>query len=180
MAPTCSWASLGEWTDAWTGEKIQSQGEWVKRPCPEGRAGLLFVRGGAILPTMEPADYIGTQPQRHFIVKVYPCGESEYVLNDCDAESYGYEEGLVARTRFHCSQRGKTVRLDVAPVEGGFENMPEVRDYTFQVALGCSPRRAQVKVNGTKVKNWTWADGILTVPVKDCPVSEALSLTIQL
>jgi alpha-glucosidase (family GH31 glycosyl hydrolase) len=171
----------GEWTDAWTGEKIRSRGETVKLPYPEGRAGLLLIRGGAILPTMEPADYIGTRPQRKFIVKVYPCGESEYVLRDCDAESYGYEEGLVACTRFRCAAGGKGVKLTVDPVEGRFENMPETRDYRFEVALDRKPSR--VLVNGQKTKDWIWSGrgsgaGTLCVSAGSCPVTETLTLTI--
>ena len=171
----------GEWTDAWTGEKIQSHGETVKRPCPEGRAGLLFIRGGAIIPTMEAADHIDIRPQREFIVNVYPWGESEYIMNDCDAESYGYEQGLVARTRFRCSKSGKAVKLTVDPVEGRFENMPDTRDYRFRVALDRKP--SKVHVNGVKMKDWTWSapgegTGTLTVNAGSCPVSETLTLTI--
>ena len=152
--------------------------EWVRRPYPDDRAGLLFVRGGAILPTIEAPDYIGTEPLRSYIVKVYPSGESEYVLYDCDAESYGYEEGLVAATRFRCSASGKTVQLSVAPVEGSFENMPEVRDYTFQVALSRKP--GKVLLNGKAVKGWSYRDGKLSVVAAGCPVSEELTVKIQL
>lgn len=168
----------GEWTDAWTGEKISSRGEWVKRPYPEDRAGLLFVRGGAIIPTVEVADYIGTEPLKTYTVKVYPYGDSQYELFDCDAESYGYEEGLVAVTRFSCSSGAKSVRVRVEPVEGSFENMPSARDYSFEVALERKPRK--VFVDGKSVKGWTWQDGKLLVSAVSCPVSQELNLNIQL
>ena len=166
----------GVWTDAWTGEKIQSRGEWVKRPYPDDRAGLLFIREGAIIPTMEVRDYIGTEPIKSLIVKVHPHGNSSYILYDCDAESYGYEQGLVARTQFTCSENGKRVSLAVDPVKGSFENMPSTRDLTFEVSLGKKPRK--VVVNGTKCKDWTYADGVLSVECAACPVDQKLTLEV--
>lgn len=170
----------GQWTDAWTGEKIVSSGEWVKRPYPDNRAGLLFIRGGAIIPTMEPADYIGCEPFQSYTVKVYPSGESSYVLYDCDAESYGYEEGLVAKTRFHCHQHGKAIDLTVEPVEGSYENMPASRDYRFCVSLARAARRVKILVNGKAVKDWSIQDGMLTFAAKSCPVDQELSIKILL
>ena len=167
----------GEWTDAWSGEKIVSKGEWVKRPYPADRAGLLFIRGGAIIPTMEAADYIGCEPFQSYIVKVYPCGESEDVLYDCDAESYGYEQGLVAKTRFRCSQRGRAVNIMVDAAEGSYENMPSARTYVFEVALERKP--ARVLVNGKAVKGWKWDAGKLCVSVSGMAVSQELTLSIQ-
>ena len=103
------------------------------------------------------------------------------MLYDCDAESYGYEKGLVARTRFHCEEAGKAVRISVDPVEGSFENMPAARDYTFQVALDRKP--SKVLVGGKVVKGWTWSgekrDGTLSVDVPACPVAQSLSITVQ-
>ena len=102
-------------------------------------------------------------------------------MKDCDAESYGYEQGLVASTRFRCSQNSKGVKLTVDPVEGSFENMPDTRDYSFRVALDRKP--SKVQVNGVKMKDWTWSTlgegtGTLTVNAGNCPVSETLTLTI--
>ena len=167
----------GEWTDAWTGAKVTSRGEWVKRPYPEGRAGLLFIRGGAILPTMEETDHIGTEPLNSLIIKVYPCGESSYTLYDCDAESFGYEKGLIAATRFHCSQSGRDVTVIVDPVEGRFENMPATRTITFEVFLERKP--SKVTLNGAKIKGWTWQEGVLRIGTGEWAVTEKLEISIR-
>ena len=167
----------GTWTDAWTGEVIHSTGVMVRRPCPSDRAGLLFVRGGAIIPTMEGKESIGTEPLRAVTLKVYPLGDSEYTWYDCDAESYGYEKGLIASTLIRCSAAGKAVRLTVEPVEGRFENMPSSREWTFCVQLARKP--SKVTLNGVKLKDWTWADGTLTVKAGSQPVSSRLMLDIH-
>jgi hypothetical protein len=167
----------GEWVDAWTGKKFHSKGETVRHPYPDDRAGLLFIRGGAIVPTMKVRDSIGTEPEKELIVDVYPCGESEYVMLDCDAESYGYEKGLVARTRFNCAQKGKIVEVKVAPVEGTFENMPQSRDYTFRVALDSKP--SKVYVDGKKVSGWEYSDGTLVVNVAGVSVHSELTINVK-
>ena len=110
------------------------------------------------------------------MLKVYPDGESDYTLYDCDAESYGYEKGLVARTHIRCSASGNAVRLQVDPVEGSFEKMPSDRDWTFEVRLDRKPSR--VLLNGERQKGWTWADGTLTVKAGAHPVSKTLVLQI--
>ena len=167
----------GQWVDAWTGKKFNSNGETIKHPYPEDRAGLLFIKGGSIIPTMKVRDYIGTEPEKELIIEVYPHGESEYVMLDCDAESYGYEKGLVARTRFSCVQDGKQVKFTISPVEGSFENMPQSRDYNVRIALDEKP--SKVLLNGGKIKDWTYADGTLSVNVFDCSVHSELTLSVK-
>ena len=168
----------GEWTDYWTGEKVSSKGEIIKKGCPDNRAGLLFVRGGAIVPTMEVAPYIGTKPVESLTVKVFPEGDSRYIMHDCDAESYGYENGLVAKTLFECHESSRSVEFAVNPVEGSFENMPVVRSYTFEFRLDKKP--SKVIMDDVKVKDWTWTDGVLVVKVPAVSVSERLSISISL
>lgn len=108
-------------------------------------AALLFVRGGAIVPTMDIIPSIGTKPLDSLVVKVFPDGESEYVMYDCDAESYGYENGLVAKTLFE-------FHLDSRP--------------------------SKVNVNGVKVRDWSWNNGVLILKVTDAQVAEKLQISI--
>jgi len=166
----------GEWTDYWTGERIQSRGEIVSRSYPEDRAGLLFVREGAIIPCVEGLKYIGNKPFDTYTVKFYPHGESSYTMYDSDAESYGYEEGRIASTRFGSSVSGKEVTLTVSPVEGSFENMPAERNYTFEVYLPSAPRK--VTVDGNVMKEWSYSDGILTLTLSEVPVSDRITVGI--
>ena len=160
----------GVWTDAWTGERIVSRGETFVRDCPEDRAGLLFVRDGAIIPCQHDVKYIGTEPVRQLILDVYPSDSaSSYVLYDSDAESYGYENGLVASTRFACSPDGRAVKFEIEPVVGTFENMPSSRSYELDFHL--SKRPSKVSVDGLVVRDWTWDGKILTVSLPDVDVN---------
>lgn len=153
----------GVWTDAWTGERIVSGGETFTRTYPEDRAGLLFIREGAIIPCVEGLKYIGTEPFDTFTVKFYPHGESRYVMYDSDAESYGYEQGRVASTLFESRQEGKSITLTINPVQGSFENMPLLRNFNVEVHTDSSPRK--VSVDGVSVSGWRYAEGVLSLSV---------------
>ena len=166
----------GEWTDAWTGERIVSRGETVRREYPSDRAGLLFVREGAIIPTAPSYENIGKEPYKAVTVHVFPHGDSSYTMLDCDAESYGYEKGLVAATRFDSSESGKKVLFTVNPVSGSFENMPSERSWTVVFHLERKP--SKVLLGGAKTKDWTWDDGVLTVKAGLCPVTKKLEITV--
>lgn len=167
----------GTWTDAWTGRKIRSRGETVHMSYPDDRAGLLMIRGGAIIPTATISDCISTEPMNTVTLKVYPDGESDYTLYDCDAESYGYEKGQIARTHIHCSASRKEVRLTVEPVEGSFENMPSSRILKFCVQMEQKP--SKVTLNKVKLKGWTWSEGVLCVDTGEQPVSAHIILQIN-
>lgn len=127
---------------------------------------------------MEVAPYIGTKPVESLAVKVFPKGDSRYIMYDCDAESYGYESGLVAKTLFECHESSRAVDLVVNPVEGNFENMPAVRSYRFEVRLDRKP--SKVIVDGVKCKDWTWEEGVLMIKVPTVSVLERLSVSISL
>ena len=155
----------GVWVDAWTGERVESRGETFTRGYPENRAGLLFIRDGAIIPTQKPVQCLGTKPF--------------YVLYEDDGDSYGYETGAVASTLFQSREGDGSVNLVVNPVQGSYAGMPATRDFQFQVALRYVP--SKVLVNGREVSGWTFGDDAkLQLTVLDAPVNEALKISVVL
>ena len=169
----------GVWVDAWTGERVESRGETFTRGYPENRAGLLFIRDGAIIPTQKHVQCLGTNPFKELVVKVYPSGDSSYVLYEDDGDSYGYETGAVASTLFQSREGDGSVNLVVNPVQGSYAGMPATRDFQFQVALWYVP--SKVLVNGREVSGWTFGDDAkLQLTVLDAPVNEALKISVVL
>lgn len=167
----------GIWTDAWTGERIDSRGETVTRDYPEDRAGLLFVRDGAIIPCMEERQHIGTDPLDTFIIKVFPGQESEYTMYDSDAESYGYEDGLVSATKFECRKAGKSTEFTINAVEGRFENMPLTRSYRIEFNIPDKPSR--IYVDGTVTRDWTWEDGKACITLSGRSVDDNIRIMLR-
>ena len=167
----------GTWTDAWTGEKIVSKGETITHEYPANRAGLLFVREGAIIPTQPDVQYLGANAFDKIILKVYPHGDSSYTLLDDDGETYEYENGAVASTLFESHEKGGAVEIVVNPVQGTFNGMPAEREYSFSVQRDSKP--ASVSVNGKVVEDWTYEGGMVNFAGGKVSVADKVVVEIK-
>ena len=167
----------GTWTDAWSGEKIVSKGETFTREYPSDRAGLLFIREGAIIPTQPDVEYLGARPFDRVILKVYPHGDSAYTMLDDDGESYEYENGGVASTLFESHERDGGVEVVVNPVQGSFKGMPSEREYSFRIQRDSRP--ASVSLNGAAVQDWTYKDGMVCLSAGKVGISEKIVVSVR-
>lgn len=167
----------GTWTDAWSGEKIVSKGETFTREYPSDRAGLLFIREGAIIPTQPDVEYLGARPFDRVILKVYPHGDSAYTMLDDDGESYEYENGGVASTLFESHERDGGVDVVVNPVQGSFKGMPSEREYSFRIQRDSRP--ASVSLNGAAVQDWTYEDGMVCLSAGKVDISEKIVVSVR-
>lgn len=167
----------GTWTDAWSGEKVVSKGETFTREYPSNRAGLLFIREGAIIPTQPDVEYLGARPFDRVILKVYPHGDSAYTMLDDDGESYEYENGGIASTLFESHERDGGVEVVVNPVQGSFKGMPSEREYSFRIQRDSRP--SSVSVNGTAVEGWTYEDGMVCLSAGKVGVGEKIVVSVR-
>ena len=167
----------GTWTDAWSGEKIVSKGETFTREYPSDRAGLLFIREGAIIPTQPDVEYLGARPFDRVILKVYPHGDSAYTMLDDDGESYEYENGGVASTLFESHERDGGVEVVVNPVQGSFKGMPLEREYSFRIQRDVRP--ASVSLNGVAVEDWSYEDGMVCLSAGKVGVTEKVVVSVR-
>lgn len=167
----------GTWTDAWSGEKIVSKGETFTREYPSNRAGLLFIREGAIIPTQPDVEYLGARPFDRVILKVYPHGDSAYTMLDDDGESYEYENGGIASTLFESHERDGGVDVVVNPVQGSFKGMPSEREYSFRIQRDSRP--ASVSFNGAAVQDWTYEDGMVCLSAGKVGVGEKVVVSVR-
>lgn len=167
----------GTWTDAWSGEKVVSKGETFTREYPSNRAGLLFIREGAIIPTQPDVEYLGARPFDRVILKVYPHGDSAYTMLDDDGESYEYENGGIASTLFESHERDGGVEVVVNPVQGSFKGMPSEREYSFRIQRDSRP--ASVSLNGAAVQDWTYEDGMICLSAGKVGVGEKVVVSVR-
>ena len=167
----------GTWTDAWSGEKVVSKGETFTREYPSNRAGLLFIREGAIIPTQPDVEYLGARPFDRVILKVYPHGDSAYTMLDDDGESYEYENGSIASTLFESHERDGGVEVVVNPVQGSFKGMPSEREYSFRIQRDSRP--ASVSLNGAAVQDWTYEDGMVCLSAGKVGISEKIVVSVR-
>ena len=169
----------GNWYDYWTGEKI-SGGREIEHQYPDNRAGLLFVREGAIIPFQPDMQYIGQKPLDTLTVKVYPkeASTTSYIMYEDDGETYAYEDGGIAETRFECKKNGQKVEFSVLPVKGSYKGMYMSR--TYKLEIESAQRPSKVMVNNTAVTDWTYGDDHkvrVNLPQKD--VKQKAVVTIQ-
>ena len=167
----------GTWTDAWTGERIVSKGETFTREYPADRAGLLFIREGAIIPSQGDVSYLGARPFEKVTLNVYPCGDSRFTMMDDDGETYGYEKGTIAKTLVECHEKDGVSKIIVNPVQGSFEGMPQTREYSF--AVQNDGKATTVLVGGKELKDWTFEDGMIRFNLEPVKVSEKVVIDIK-
>ena len=141
----------GNWINYWTGE-ILTGSRTVKCKVPDNRGGLLFIRGGAIIPYQKPTQYIGEHILDTLIVKVYPDKHSYYTLWEDDGFTFDYEKGILTKTLFECNDTGKIATITIHPVEGSFSGMFTSRTYQFEIEIPQKP--VKVILNRQTVENW--------------------------
>lgn len=168
----------GEWINFWDGKTVTGRAEKVHVPVPDNRAGLLFVKEGAIIPFQKPVQYIDpAKPLDTLLLQVYPKGNSTFTLYEDDGVTFKHEQGAIAKTRFDCSQTGSGIELIVRPVEGSYDGMPASRVYECTVA--CSSRPAQVRVDGKPMEGWSYEDGKLHVTLVQPDVARQAVLSVR-
>lgn len=165
----------GEWTDFWTGKKVQG-GRHVKQAIPANRAGLCFARPGAIIPMQPDMNFIGERAIDTLTVKVFPSGKSAYTMMEDDGESYAFEKGAIARTTFQCAQTAAGTEFTVLPVKGQYEGMYQSRTYQLEVYTDRKP--ASVTVQG-KQAEFTYNGGILRVTLHQPDVHQKATVSIR-
>lgn len=165
----------GEWTDFWTGERVKG-GSTITHAYPDNRAGLLFVRPGAIIPMQRDMNFVGEHPLDTLTVRVYPEGKSAFTMLEDDGISYDFEQGAVARTTFQSNLSDRQMEFEVLPVEGKYKGMYTRRVYQLEIRLAQQPRR--VFVNGMKTGDFTYEGGVLKVSLPQSDVHEKATVRV--
>ena len=123
------------WTDMWTG-KVYEGGQYASPEIPSDRGGLLFVRGGAIIPTEEPKMFCDGKDSKKITLEVYPEGSSSGVLYEDDGITLGYEEGKRSKTEFFCDACDSGVVIKIGAREGEFDGIYADREYAVKLVCG--------------------------------------------
>jgi alpha-glucosidase (family GH31 glycosyl hydrolase) len=143
----------GTWTNYWTGEKYEG-GKTVHCIVPENRGGLLFIRGGAIIPYQKTMQYIGEHPVDTLILKIFPQNQSSYTLWEDDGRSFDYEKGIIAKTMFECIDTDKETEFIISPCQGSYTGISGSR--TYQLEIESPNRPLQVMINGSRTEDWNY------------------------
>jgi alpha-glucosidase len=156
----------GRWIDYWTGAEHQGPKEM---PCvfPANRAGGLYVKAGALIPTWPDVDFVGERPVESLGLHVYPEGQSDATVYEDDGESLDYLKGAVAKTEIRCEAGSEGMTLTIRPRQGAYRGMPANR--TYEVVIHAARPRG-LTVNGASVE-WTYDPqaGVVRATAKEDP-----------
>ncbi len=121
----------GRWFDFWTAAPVEG-GRLFWADAPLERVPL-FVRGGTILPSTEPMDYVGEKPWNPVRFEVYPDanGAAAGSLYEDDGVSPAYRDGACRRTAVSFATSPGGARLTLAAPAGRYQ--PPARDFEFIV-----------------------------------------------
>ena len=72
------------------------------------------------------------------------------------SETYDYENGAIATTRFECKQSERIVEFTVFPVEGSYNGMCKAR--TYELEIDAPQRPSEVLVNNVPIMDWQYGD----------------------
>lgn len=166
----------GNWINYWSGKQY-SGGKTIQCKVPENRGGLLFIKGGAIIPYQKPMQYIGEHSADTLILKIYPDNKSSYTLLEDDGKTFDYEKGNIARTQFECIQANDKTDFIIHPVVGSFVGIHNSRSYQLEISVDKKP--GQIWVNGNKTEDWHYTEsGLLKLTVYQKSSSEKQTITI--
>lgn len=104
----------GVWYDYFTNEKLIGGREFEIDVTIDNIP--VFVKAGAIIPTVEVMNYIDEKPDAPYTIKVFTGADGEFMLYDDSGNDYGYETGEYSRIKItydnstgqiHTEQKGK-------------------------------------------------------------------------
>jgi len=162
----------GKWLDMWTNEEYAG-GSWIDYEVPENRGGGFFLKGGAIVPTWGPRNYITGADEEHMELLLYPEGESRYTLYEDDGVTNKYQGGEIASTLIEVSEDAAGIKVSIHPRQGNFDGMKSARDWKITVI--CQAASPTVFVNGVATA-CTVEEGkvIFRMPGADSEASSAI------
>ncbi|MFS0727518.1 TIM-barrel domain-containing protein [Paenibacillus sp. 1P07SE] len=143
----------GRWMDYWTGEWHEG-GQYVSKAIPGDRGGLLFVRGGAVLPQWPEMAFTGEKPVEELKIEAFSGGTYESYLYEDDGITLAHEQGHSALTALAWNEDQEGGCLRIGPRIGEYEDMPASRSYAITLHLERQP--ASCELNGRLLPGSLW------------------------
>jgi alpha-glucosidase len=121
----------GVWYDYWTNRKYEG-GATISVDAPLDTVPM-FVRGGAIIPTVAPVNYVGEKPIDQITFNIYPDSEvsASSTLYEDDGLTPAYSEQVFRRTTLKVERAGGSYAVTVAAPSGRY--IPAQRAFRFVV-----------------------------------------------
>jgi alpha-glucosidase len=117
----------------------------------------LFIRKGAIIPSIDVMNYVGESPVTQVYVDVFPdAAPTSFSYYDDDGESYDYEHDACFEQVISAQDRGAATRVDVAERTGQYAQA--LRFYLFRIHGRAG---TGVAINGDPAAGYAGYDDLL-------------------
>lgn len=163
LAPADVWVPEGAWIDYQTKE-ILTGPCWVRLVGDMMRVPML-VKAGAIIPLAPVSPTTDQVPKDHLILSVFPGTSGAFRLYEDDGLTEAYREGQYEWTEIRTGMEDQdTWLVEIAPVEGRCDLLPEQRGYEIRLE-GCRfPQR--LLVDGVQTSDWIYDPEVLTTTIR--------------
>ena len=124
----------GVWYDYWTGEPVAG-GRLLWAEAPLDRVPL-YVRGGSVVPTTEPMDFVGEKPWDPVCFDVAPDahGAAAGSLYEDDGVSFAHRDGAFRRTAVEFEPDAGGARLSLSAPTGRYAPGPRSLEFMIRAA----------------------------------------------
>jgi len=119
----------GEWVDFFD-ETPYTGGQTISYRAPIDRVPML-VRNGAIIPLAPEDQHYVDEKSSPYTIHIYPKGTGSFDLYEDDGESYDYEKGIYAITKYSYQEHANRLTIEKSIPNGKYQ-IPE-RDHIFCV-----------------------------------------------
>ncbi|MDP2774572.1 MAG: glycoside hydrolase family 31 protein [Nocardioides sp.] len=169
------WVPPGLWVERATGRRLRGPALTTVK------VGLnripVLVRAGSVLPSHRLGTGAGLGPTRRMVLTAYPGPRGRGQLYDDAGAGFAYERGAFTRTSFHQRRKNGTVTVRIGRARGGFEQA--VRARTWELRVLAVDRPASVRIDGRRVRTWTYDAEARAVHVVLRRVPSRLGATVR-
>lgn len=142
----------GEWINYNDGKSVYKGKQWITVEAPLDVIPL-FVKKGAIIPSMPVMQYIHEKPNYPVSFDVYPDKigkESSFVLYEDDGESRDYEKDVFCKTKITALANSTGFAIHINAREDKGYKAAEARNYIVKLHTNSKPK--SILVNTSKIK----------------------------
>ena len=124
----------GSWLDYASGQRLDGGREvQINADTKSWQDIPIYIREGSIVATQPSTNDNQLDRAVPLILDVFPSAErmAMFIIYDDDGHTYAYEHGVYFRQQVSATQRGSSVELDLAPVEGSYAST--IPSYLFRI-----------------------------------------------
>jgi alpha-glucosidase (family GH31 glycosyl hydrolase) len=154
LAPCSVWLPEGEWIEWFTGARMRGPGQFERMFTLDEIP--VYVKAGAIIPMQDPRNR-ATETADPLILKIFPGEAGSTKVYEDQGDSLGYQGVEFCRTSINAWNTGRSIELQIGPVEGSYPGMAHERGYRLEFVQTFPPEC--VTVNGHAVPHGVERDG---------------------